>query len=262
MRTFAKVSLAILLMAVLAWASDPWKNKPYQDWNQKEVTKVLNDSPWVKTIHVRASWDHSNRLSANSQFGQPTAAGQQNSMGGQPNMSNQSGMPSHPNMGGGGMPGNNGMNQGSSGMRQAVFEARWLSAKTMREALARMEVLHGRMSQPHAAQYVAQTPPTYQIIVFGPDMAPFQKLNESELVKHSYLRLKKSKLDPSGVKFSRGPKGKRVMAVTFLFPKKSNGQPTVPAGEKGVELICKLKSATLKFHFDPRKMKNKNGRDL
>lgn len=256
MKTFAKVSMAILLMAVVAWASDPWKDKPYQDWNQKDIMKVLNDSPWVKTIRVPASWDRPNIMSAGGMSGQPNMAGQQNGTGG------QSGMPNHPAVGGGGMPSDNGMGQGVRGMREASFEARWISAKTMREALARMEVLNGKIGQPNAEQFVEETPPDYQIIVFGRDMAPFVKFDEAALAKHSYLQVNRKKVAPANVKLSRGPNGKRVVAATFTFSKTANGEPTIPPKTKSVDLICKLKGATLKFHFDPRKMKDKAGRDL
>ena len=45
---------------------------------------------------------------------------------------------------------------------QATFEARWISSRTEREALARMQVLTTRMSEGAADQYVAQTPSNYQ----------------------------------------------------------------------------------------------------
>lgn len=254
MRTFAKVSLAILLTAVLAWAGEPWKNKPFQDWNKKETLQILNHSPWAKFTEVVATWEKASLLMAGP-------ADEQSTMGGQNGMGQ--GMPSHPNMGGGGMPGGNaGMGQRVSAHRNASFEARWISAKTMREALARDQVLEGRMAMPDAEQYAEKTVPDYEIIVFGRDMTPFQKLDKVDLTKHTYLQVKREKLAPAGVRISRSPDGKRVMAVTFIFAKQENGKPTIPAKAKKIELICKAKGATLKFHFDPHKMQDKTGRDL
>ena len=35
------------------WAADPWKsNKKYTDWSEKEVRKVLQKSPWAKTVTI------------------------------------------------------------------------------------------------------------------------------------------------------------------------------------------------------------------
>jgi hypothetical protein len=252
MRTFAKVSLAILLMAVLAWASDPWKSKPYQDWDQKDVSKVLNDSPWVKTITVTASWSQGNMsmgVPNNSQQQGGVAMGHPNMGGAEPNMT-------------GGLPGGNSPGQGMRRRPETSFEARWVSAKTMRKALARMEVLNGKIQQPEAERYVAEVPPDYAIIVFGRDMTPFSKLDEASIIKHSSLEMKKSKqkIAPTSVKLQR--KDGRLMAIIFHFPKTASGKPTIVPNEKSIELVCKLQQATLKFHFDPRKMKNKQGRDL
>lgn len=263
MRTFAKVSLAILLVAVAAWASNPWKGKPYQDWNRKDIEKVLNHSPWVDTQRVTARWKGSQTSMMGSTSGEPNVAHEQGGMG-TPGMGGVRGSGGQPNMNGGG-PGNEGM--GGRGMRaeqqRAVFEARWISAKPMREALARMEVLAGKMAQPNAKRFVSQSPADYEIVVFGPDMTPFARMTESSVAAHSVLQLgkPKGKIAPTSVKFQRSPQGK-LIGVSFSFPKTSGGKPTIAPQEKSIELICKLKGAKLKFHFDPRKMSTKKGRAL
>lgn len=255
MRTFAKVSVAVLLMAVLAWASDPWKTKPYQQWDQKDVNKVLNESPWVKTISVTASWAPQQMSMGVPGSGQTNTPQQQGGMaGGQPGMGGgQPGMS-------GGMPG--GMGQAVQTRRETRFEARWLSAKTMRKALARLELLDGKTTQPDAERFVAQTPPEYEVVVFGPDMTPFTKLDEAAITKGAHLEMKKSKEKIAATKVKLERKGNRLMAVAFYFPKTENGKPTVVPDEKGIDLVCKLNRTTLKFHFDPRKMTDKQGRDL
>jgi hypothetical protein len=251
MRTFAKVSVAILLMAVLAWASDVWKTKPYQQWDQKDVNKVLNHSPWVKTINVTANWAPEQMSMGVPGAGQTNVPQQQ---GGQPGMGGgQPGM-------GGGMPG--GMGQAVQSRREATFQARWLSAKTMRKALARLELLNGKTSQPDAEHYVAQIPPEYEIVVFGRDMTPFTKLDEAAIIKGAHLEMKNSKEKIAATRVKLQRQGDRLLAVLFYFPKTDNGKPTVAPNEKGIEFVCKLHRAKLKFHFDPRKMTDKQGRDL
>ena len=52
-----KVSLACLLLAALAWAGgDPWKSKPYQQWDANDMKKVFSDSPWSKVVQISATW--------------------------------------------------------------------------------------------------------------------------------------------------------------------------------------------------------------
>ena len=40
--------LLVLLGAGVVWAGDPWKEKPYTEWSEKECRKLLQDSPWAK----------------------------------------------------------------------------------------------------------------------------------------------------------------------------------------------------------------------
>src|SRR5260370_21586281 len=48
---------AILLFAALVWASDqPWKGKPYQQWDDKDVERVFTDSPWARTTTITRTW--------------------------------------------------------------------------------------------------------------------------------------------------------------------------------------------------------------
>ena len=48
----------LLVLAVFAWASnDPWKDKPYQQWDPKDIQHVLSNSPWSKTVQVDAKWE-------------------------------------------------------------------------------------------------------------------------------------------------------------------------------------------------------------
>ena len=50
--------LAVLMVALLAWAgNDPWKSKPFQQWDQKDITQILQESPWAKSgLQAAGSW--------------------------------------------------------------------------------------------------------------------------------------------------------------------------------------------------------------
>lgn len=56
MRSRIAVLLACLVLAVAAWAGDPWKEKTYKEWNEKEVNRILSDSPWARVVTVPAFW--------------------------------------------------------------------------------------------------------------------------------------------------------------------------------------------------------------
>jgi hypothetical protein len=249
MRRFIKISLAMLVLATLAWASDPWKEKPYQQWDQKDVAKVLNDSPWSRVITVSANWESNGMLSE----GTNVPNGQQRTGLGGEGQSSMGGGSTRP-----------GRQPGMQMQREAQFTARWLSSRTIRKALARMEVLKGKMRQPDAERYVAQEPTEYEVVIFGPDMKPFSGMEEAALKKEISLEAKKTKnkVMADSVKLQQSADGKRLVAVTIKFPKSVEGKPVIAAGEKEIEVACHLKDTTLKFHFDPRKMEDKQGSDL
>ena len=51
------VLLALLLEVTLVWAADkPWKTKPFQQWDQKELQSILTDSPWVRVTTIQRTW--------------------------------------------------------------------------------------------------------------------------------------------------------------------------------------------------------------
>jgi hypothetical protein len=46
---FILASLFLLVLGALAWASsDPWKAKPYQQWDANDIKRIFAESPWCK----------------------------------------------------------------------------------------------------------------------------------------------------------------------------------------------------------------------
>ena len=48
--------LSIVVFAGVAMANF-WEKKLYDQWNQKEVEKMLTDSPWAKELNLQSSAD-------------------------------------------------------------------------------------------------------------------------------------------------------------------------------------------------------------
>jgi hypothetical protein len=49
-------AVTILVAASLIWAAnDPWKSKPYQQWDDKDLRRIFNDSPWAKIVQITSS---------------------------------------------------------------------------------------------------------------------------------------------------------------------------------------------------------------
>jgi hypothetical protein len=142
---------------------------------------------------------------------------------------------------------------------------RWASARTMREALLRSAVLAGQLKEDAAEQQVAQPVDSYEIVVAGPDMKPFQSVDEKILQNGAFLMDKKTKqkVAPTSVKIQNSADGKIIQSVAFIFPKNSDsGISTIAADEKIVDFLCVVTNVKIEASFDTSKMMDAAGRDL
>jgi hypothetical protein len=252
-------SLAVLAIAVLAWASsDPWKDKPFQQWDEKDVQKVLSSSPWSKIVTTDAgpgggAVTPSSLPQANPGTPGAGSGGGHGGMGG--------GSSSSPSGGGGGARG-----MGADGSTsEASFAVRWGSSRTVREAVLRSKVLSGKLTEADAEQQLAQPTAAYLVVISGEQLAAFQAAEEAGVKSRSTLTTKKGKqkIGASNVDFQRGPDGKAILAVVISFPKRTaTGEATIDADEKGAEFSCLPGRVSIKASFDFSKMYDAQGRDL
>jgi hypothetical protein len=274
MGKMGRICLAMLALAVVAWAGDPWKEKPYQQWDQKEVLKVLNDSPWAKVEVVEATWRGASPAAypggshegapAQAQPSESSSGGYAGGMGGMAAAA-PTGASGGTSGEAGGTVGGTAGGASQQGPAEVGFHVRWLSSRTIREGLVRLAILDGRLKEADGEKFLAQEPAEYRLQVFGPDMTPFAKVEEADLKQDSSLTMKKSKqkLAPARVEIERSKDGKSVAGITFVFPKKlENGEAAIGPEEKGVEFVCRAGKVTLRYGFDPQKMVDKQGRDL
>lgn len=239
-RTIAYCSAALLavVMATVAFAGDVWKDKPFESWDQKDVQKVLDDSPWAKRVEFAPM---PSAQDSGATVGQP---------GGSGSIADRSGRRgSDPNA-------------PSPAGRALVYIARWYSSRTIREGMVRAAELQGT-AEAEAKKPLDATPAGYEIMLLGGDLSSFSQAPE-ELQKLAYLEAKKTKqkLAPANVTALKDETGRRIVAVVFAFQKKSaDGQPTIAPDEKNVDFIAQVPRFTLKFHFDLAKMEDKQGAD-
>jgi hypothetical protein len=238
-----------LVLATIVWASgEPWKSKPYQQWDAKDVRRVLDASPWARSVQVDAPWISADAAGNADSVGAPTRP-----------VANAPGQGTRTGSGGGADPG--------AGPQPALatFIVRWTSSRTIREAVLRTAVLSGQMKEDAAEEELAQPVETYEIVVAGPDMKPFQSVDEKILESGAYLmdRKTKQKIAPSSVKIQNSDDGQKIVSVAFFFPKKSEaGISTVAADAKTVDFLCVVTNAKIEAGFDISKMTDALGRDL
>lgn len=249
MRPKLLLPLVIFIVALAAWAGDPWKQKPYHQWDEKDVRKVLNDSPWAKSLNVSAPWMGAGPQTSPGVPSAGAATGVQGAATGPIS---------------GGPPAGSEVPTGTS-LPEATYLVRWTSATILRQAIARGAVLRGAMQQADVEKALAQEAHEYQVMVLGPDMTPFTSSDEFGLKEKAYLRAKKSKvkISPSRVEIRRSEDGKKITSVLFWFPKKAESGGTVfTPDEKGIEFNCQAAGTTLRANFDPQKMVGPQGLDL
>src|ERR1041385_1924400 len=48
-----KFSALMFLGSLCLWAADFWASKPFTEWSDNEVKKILQDSPWTGKVTIR-----------------------------------------------------------------------------------------------------------------------------------------------------------------------------------------------------------------
>jgi hypothetical protein len=249
MRKKIYANLLFLVVAAALYAGgEPWKTKPYTQWDEKDVTEVLQSSPWVK---VNLSGPGILQTSSAVPDSGPAVGGG----GGMPNRTNPS-TPNTPAQIGG----NDNGRSDSAGDTYSVF---WWSSRTIREAFARRAVLKGSMTQENAGQIVASNPDSYQILVNATNMSSFEGRGEDAFKDAALIELKKEKkkISPAGVAFQRA--SGRVVGVIFSFAKKgANGEALIPPDEKQIEFSLRVSGGWLQTSFNLKQMIDMQGQDL
>jgi hypothetical protein len=241
---------AIVAIVTVAWAGgEPWKSKPYTQWDQKDVMAVLQTSPWAKVnLPISGAWHPADtQASDTSNIGVAGSKNEVNRVGGAET----------------GQLGGTEKQVAAEAVAQ-TFNVFWWSARTIREASARRAVLTGKVTEDAAAKMVATPVDSYEILVNAPNMAIFQQRGEQAFMDTAFIQLHKSKqkLNPSKVEFQKDSTGKVVGAV-FMFPRTTaSGDPTISPDEKEIDFNLQIAGSWLRTYFSPKQMVDSQGEDL
>jgi hypothetical protein len=229
-----------LVAAAAALPSDVWKDKDFQNWDQKDVQKILTDSPWSKKIQIASSGAAGNGSMTHSNGTGPTGGG----TGAQGNLADRIAA-----------------DQQEPG-QQINLVISWFSSRTIREAMARRKEIAGA-SEEDARKMLTEEPTTYDVAVSGSGLTVFGEIQENYLKSHSYLMSKttKEKMAPLEVTVQRAQSDQPV-AIIFKFAKATaSGAPAIGKDEKGVEFFTQAGKMPIRIQFDLSKMMDKQGTD-
>jgi hypothetical protein len=250
MRKYLFAGTGILLLAVMAWAGDVWKDKPYDQWTEKDVLTVLQSSPWAKSnLSAAGAWRPMDSTALTGQT-PGMVAGSSND----PSKTAQ-----------GSLPEQRGGSEKSASSGPQTYNAYWWSSRTIRKAFVRYSVLKGRLKSEDAPKMVDQPIDDYQILVQGQNMYLFEQRGAKAFEDAAFLEMKKAKtkLSPSKVVFQFGPDGKAVTGVVFHFSKTAKGgEPSIGPNEQQVYFYLHIGDSTLQTFFEPKKMVDAKGEDL
>ncbi len=237
--------LSLVVLGALSggslWAADPWKsNKKYTEWSEKEIRKVLEKSPWAKTVTLL--------LLAKSGSGQGAGdSPQPNEVGG----SGRGGPPIYDSSGGG----------PRTDSRPVLV--RWDSALPVRRARERRQVQAEMMTPEQAQQYFEQAPSEYVVVLGGMPMVEMTGGTLEEVKASTYLKTgDKQRIMAQDVRLSQLPEESiaagRVPDFYFSFPRAT----PIELRQKSVEFFTEVGQFKIKKKFKLKDMLFKGNLEL
>jgi hypothetical protein len=242
-----KLFVAALSISVCLFGADFWQSKPFTDWNEKDTQKMVENSPWSKSVSVaigslegpRANGSGRGSMGEANVPPSPGGAGSgEDAMGG--------------GGGGGGGKRNRGGENGVSGpIESTTLIVRWQTALPVKQALAKMKYGSEVTTSEEARKILATENAAYVIAItgVGPGMIHAEpEALKKDLMERSALTVKgKDDLKPSDVQLGKAGRG---FELYFVFPKKTQ----FSLDDKEIEFTTKLGAIGIRQRFRVKDM--------
>ena len=256
----SKLPLLLFAAALALWAADFWQTKPFANWDQKEIQKILTDSPWAHKLTV--AMPGRGGLGGPGGGGGGGGGGRGGGRGGGPQgpstdpgigggggggiAETAGGGGRTPNFGGGGDGGND-----SASITPAIpVLVAWQSALPVRQALAKLKYGAEAATSAEAKTLLDAEQQFYIIRVSGLPgyIQPHDDQAKQAIVKLSMLNTKgKEPLAAMDVQFAPD---KQSVDAYFIFPRMT----PFTLDEKEVEFVTKAGPIGVKYKFNLKNM--------
>ncbi len=133
-----KLASLMLVFSACLWAADFWQSKPFTEWADKDLTKMVTNSPWAKEFIVEMPGGAAGGGGGGKGKGGGTRDG-----------------------------GQTGAAEAGGGMPSLTLVIRWVSALPVKQAMVRMNFKGDAASSPEAKQRLEANEPDYVIAVSG-----------------------------------------------------------------------------------------------
>lgn len=249
--TLPALTLLMLVAAFALWAADVWV-KPYTEWNEKDVQKIMTDSPWAKKVSVAfEGMGGGGAGGAGGGGGRGGGKGPQGSVGLDPGTDGNGGG------GGGGRGGGKGGGGGGDvggggggGIPEAELIIRWQSAPTVEQALVKAKYGAEAATNADAQKQLQPQDEYYVIWVAGlpGNVRPRDEDAKKALLAVTTLSAKdKDAITATDVVFNAPA---RTADAHFLFPRKA----AFSADDKEVDFATKFGKNAVKTKFNLKAM--------
>ena len=232
MKNLAQIVGFVGCCAFAAMAAEGFLTKPFTEWADKDVVRLLQNSPWAHPVSVS--------------FGAPAQSTESDGARGASGTPNMNG----PNSGRRGGRGGESMESLSTGA-SVLLTVRWHSALPVRQATVLLKLGRDKVSSDEATRFLTQAMPGYVIVLAGlpENMGRMPPERLSELAKTATaLRIK----DKGPIPAASAERVNREHSVDlyFVFPKTS----PIDLDDKEVEFVANLGRIEVKRKFKLKDM--------
>lgn len=236
-RKAAFVAGAIAVFAMYVWAAnDPWKNADYEKWTSKDVEKILNNSPWAKSITV-PYYPYLN--------GDGREIDQHAKIG---NASDPSGVA-----------------DAQIYAAEGTFTLRWNTALTVRRALYREAVLHGEPDDYAARRYLINDEENIVLTMIPTGQTLLPPTESPSLIRETYLLLQPSgkKIPAINAESRSEVDARKNRGYVFYFPqRKADGTFNISKDVTEIDFVIEVGVRRFEAKFRPADMVGVEGVDF
>ena len=246
------IIVCVFSAGVVLWAADFWEQKGFAEWSDKEVQRLLNDSPWARKVSVPMGSPAVQRGGGGGRGGGRGARGGGGGGGlgggiGGGESAGQPGLPGGIDRGGeGGFP-TAGEGGEGGGVASISVLVRWQSSLAIKQAMVKARFGNEAAASQDAAKFLARQEEFYVVAISGLPGRVLQGGTPEDLKASCSLKIGKlSPISVADVQVRRGQvsdvQGRRdqLSDVFLLFPRAQAGAHVITLDDKEVEVMAKL----------------------
>lgn len=252
-----KLPTLLLLAGFTLWAADFWQTKPFTEWTDKDLQKILTDSPWAKKASIPLAGGARGIAGGIAETPGGGGRGGRGGGGGGGGADPVTGAPAPISAGGGGGGGGRGGGGGGADIPDnaasitpaAQLIIRWQTAKPIKQALVKSRFKAEAGTSEEGKQFIERPEQFYVINVTNLPayLMPKNADEKKAMAQQATLGYKDNQTSAMDVQFDM-PRGPSTEAF-FLFPRSVTFAP-----DKEVEFSTKFGKENVKAKFKLKEM--------